>query len=402
MRDRWTSEGALFINAVSAKMGGALSYLENCLPELSRQAGELVDEIVVFCAQADGAAQHGGLPVRFVACPGAARGGLSRLWFDHVALPRQLRRCRATALYSSANVGPLRCGCRHVLLVRNPIYFSREYGARMVSARARRRLAIQRWLTLRCVAAADHVLFPTRAMMDMVADHGARLEGKASVVPYGTRLDLFRPEPGVGEPAPHRNGAVHLLHVSHYCDQKNLGTLLSALCLLSERAPGRVAATITSDLSRRAEAPPASCPALRDDLRLFGELSTLGVARDLGAVPYGELPRRYRAASIFVFPSYTESFGHPLAEAMATGLPIVAADTPVNREMCGDAATYFDTFSPEALAEAVVHIADRGDLGPGANRAGMTRARECFTWEKHVAALCRALAGADRTAEGDA
>ena len=186
-----------------------------------------------------------------------------------------------------------------------------------------------------------------------------------------------------------------MLHVSHYCDQKDLGTLLRAARMLSDRAPGHVGLTTTSDLRRRAGSPPASCPALLDDLRLFEELSALGVARDLGSVPYAELPRAYRAASLFVFPSYTESFGHPLIEAMATGLPIVAADTPVNREMCGDAATYFETFSPEALTDAVVRKVEGGPLGPGANHAGMARAAERFTWQKHVAALCRALTGDD-------
>ena len=387
--------GTLFVNAVSAKMGGALSYVENFLPELSRQMAGRVAEVVVFSARSDVSAQCEGAPVRFVACPQAARGGLRRVWFDQVALPRLLRGHDSSALYSSANLGPLRSPCRHVLLVRNPIYFSRDYGARVTSARARSRVAIQRWLTLRSVEAADHVLFPTRAMMDMVADHGARLDGKSSVAPYGTRLDLFRPEPAPGETPPSHNGAVHLLHVSHYCDQKDLGTLLRAARMLSDRAPGRVCLTTTSDLRRRAESPPASCPALLDDLRLFEELSARGVARDLGSVPYAELPRAYRAASLFVFPSYTESFGHPLVEAMATGLPIVAADTPVNREMCGDAATYFETSSPEALADAVVRKVGGGHLGPGANQAGMARAAERFTWQKHVAALCRALTGTD-------
>jgi glycosyltransferase involved in cell wall biosynthesis len=338
--------------------------------------------------------------VRLVACPQAARGGFRRAWFDQVSLPQLLRDRKGAVLYSSANLGPLRCSCRHVLLVRNPIYFSPDYRARVTSPRARSRLALQRWLTLRCIEAADRVLFPTRAMRDMAVAHGARLDGKSIVAPYGTRLDLFRAEQAPGETPPRDGGAVRLLHVSHYCDQKNLGTLLRALRILADRAPGYASLTITSDLRRRAQAPPASCPALVEDLRLFGELSALGLARDLGSVPYAELPSAYRAASLFVFPSYTESFGHPLVEAMATGLPIVAADTPVNREMCGDAAMYFETFSPEALAEAVVRTAGHGALGPGSNQAAMARARQRFTWQNHVAALRAALTGTGAAAMG--
>ena len=59
-------------------------------------------------------------------------------------------------------------------------------------------------------------------------------------------------------------------------------------------------------------------------------------------------------ATLFVFPSYLETFGHPLLEAMASDVPLVAADIPVFREVAGDAALYADPHRPEALASAMV------------------------------------------------
>jgi hypothetical protein len=53
-----------------------------------------------------------------------------------------------------------------------------------------------------------------------------------------------------------------------------------------------------------------------------------------------------------VTPAYAESFAHPLIESMSSGLPVVASDLPVHREICGDAAIYFPRFSPDALAES--------------------------------------------------
>src|SRR5207244_9471275 len=61
----------------------------------------------------------------------------------------------------------------------------------------------------------------------------------------------------------------------------------------------------------------------------------------------------YQNADIFVSPSLVESFGYPLVEAMAHGLPVVAADTEVNREICAEAALYFTPRSPEDLTRAV-------------------------------------------------
>ena len=47
----------------------------------------------------------------------------------------------------------------------------------------------------------------------------------------------------------------------------------------------------------------------------------------------------------------SETFGHPLIEAMATAVPIVASDTQVHREVCGDAAIFFPGLSVCALVD---------------------------------------------------
>ena len=92
----------------------------------------------------------------------------------------------------------------------------------------------------------------------------------------------------------------------------------------------------------------------------------------------------YLDSDIFVFPSFTESFGFPMAEAMSYGLPIVASDTPVNREICGEAAVYFSPLSPEDLARQVHRVATdlprRATLGA----AGRERAVTKFRWEDHI------------------
>ena len=59
----------------------------------------------------------------------------------------------------------------------------------------------------------------------------------------------------------------------------------------------------------------------------------------------------YRACHIYVTPAYAETFAHPLVEAMACGLPVVASNC-VHREICGDAAPYFPRFSLSMLADS--------------------------------------------------
>lgn len=76
-----------------------------------------------------------------------------------------------------------------------------------------------------------------------------------------------------------------------------------------------------------------------------------------------DLQRLYQQAEALLFPSITEGFGLPLIEAGGFGLPVIASDIPVFREICGDGTTYFDVANADALAERL-RAAIGGNLPP--------------------------------------
>jgi glycosyltransferase involved in cell wall biosynthesis len=77
------------------------------------------------------------------------------------------------------------------------------------------------------------------------------------------------------------------------------------------------------------------------------------------------LARLYRRSTALLMASQDEGFGLPLIEAARYGLPIIARDIPVFREVCGDHAFYFAGDDPESLSGAInewVALADRNSV----------------------------------------
>ncbi len=81
----------------------------------------------------------------------------------------------------------------------------------------------------------------------------------------------------------------------------------------------------------------------------------------LDYLPPNELASVYRKAEIFVFPSIYEGFGFPLLEAMASGVPSIAARSSSLPEVGADAALYFDPSNARELEGAIEQLLkDRG------------------------------------------
>lgn len=148
----------------------------------------------------------------------------------------------------------------------------------------------------------------------------------------------------------------YLLFVSTIEPRKNLETLLDAYERLRDRGAYDGSLVVVGKVGWKSES-------------LVPRLEARGIVH-LDYVKAEQLVTVYRNAEAFVFPSIYEGFGFPLLEAMAQGVPSIAARSSSLPEIGGDAALYFepkDVRELEALLERVTsdaalraQLAERG------------------------------------------
>src|SRR5262249_50877876 len=136
-----------------------------------------------------------------------------------------------------------------------------------------------------------------------------------------------------------------LLNVGRLSEQKNQDVLIAAL----PRLPAARLVIAGDGPKRAAFAVLAARLNVADRLHMLGDVTRQDVADLLGA------------ADLFVFPSTWETFGLAAVEALMAGVPIIASDLPVLREVLsadgGAAATFVAPFDTDGWATAITGAA---------------------------------------------
>jgi alpha-1,6-mannosyltransferase len=203
-----------------------------------------------------------------------------------------------------------------------------------------------------CMRPCDRVVVSTRDMRARLVERGLP---SPDLVPLGVNLDVFRPRrgprcalPGVDPARP------VVLHVGRLSWEKDLEVLLEAHRELSRGQESQLVIAGDGPLGRRTR---------RFARRVPGVVC-------LGACRYGEdIASLYRCADVLAVPSRNETFSLILLEALASGLPVVAARQGGPAEIlppgCGELA---DPGDPADFAAKLRRVLAGPDLGPACRR----------------------------------
>lgn len=116
----------------------------------------------------------------------------------------------------------------------------------------------------------------------------------------------------------------------------------------------------------------------RSELRLLKELGIGSYVIQM-SLDSKSLPSAYSNAAALVFPSREEGFGLPIVEAMASGIPVFLAETPVSREIALDAASYFAPGDSGSLAHLMASLLDNPKTFQDQINSGIRLAKN-YTW----------------------
>ena len=100
-----------------------------------------------------------------------------------------------------------------------------------------------------------------------------------------------------------------------------------------------------------------------------------------GYVTNNDLPAIYNQSDLFLYPSLRESFGIPILEAMACGIPVITSNTSSMPEVAGGAAILIDPYNPNELTNAIEQLLSDHKLRLKLRKAGFIQAAQ-FSWQK--------------------
>jgi 1,2-diacylglycerol 3-alpha-glucosyltransferase len=224
---------------------------------------------------------------------------------------------------------------------------------------------------------ADVVIVPTAAMQQRLREIGVRVP----IAVVASSIDVARFAAGRRTAAARALLGAHggeslVLCVSRVAKEKQLELAIDALAL----ARGMRLAIVGDGPNRAALEARAVRLGVRERVHFTGALDPL------------LLPDVYASSDAFVFPSVTETQGLVLAEALACGLPVVALDTAVNREVLGGFGALVPA-EPQALAmalgSAVAAPRDAAAAADAARRFGRARQSESVLEVYKSISLCR-------------
>ncbi|MBR3067840.1 MAG: glycosyltransferase family 4 protein [Prevotella sp.] len=291
------------------------------------------------------------------------------LW-EQWALPRAARRAGVDLLHCTSNTAPIRCKMPLVLTLHDIIFLEprdkQNHSLYQNMGWLYRRLVVPRILP-KCRRIITVSEFEKQNIMQKLGIEEARM-----AMIYNGYNDWFRPVDD------------HQQVYRKYMKEKGF------LFFLGNTDPKKNTERTLVAYSRYLDQSARKRPLLMADLDrdyLDGIISRNGIEniRDHivmpGYIPNADLPYIYNAAFAFLYTSLRESFGIPLLEAMACGVPVITSNTSSMPEIGGPDAILVNPENADDITAMLLRLETDEAFYQKERNVGLERAK-LFSWRK--------------------
>ena len=363
------------INTTSAVAGGGVTYIKNLLTYLSKintnhqylvlttPAGK---EVFYF--------QHPNF--KFLSFRIPSKNSLLRILWEQLNLPFILKKEGVDVLFSPGNICPLFSTIPNVVMIQNLAPFDDA----IIDAERKfqkYRLKLLKILTIASIKRSKKIIFISKKALHDMKTLGLSLQ-HACLIYHGKNEDLFHiniNEDKKQQTLNKYNLKEFILYVSNIHRYKNFFELIKAFSLICSKIDTEIKLVLAGRCFDNGY--------YHEMIRFIREKGLEKRILFLGEVPYDELPFHYASCKLFVYPSTCENCPNILIEAMACGAPILASDVEPMPEICADAAIYFDTTNPVAIADIILKALKDQNLISQLKINSFKRARD-FSWKNAV------------------
>ncbi len=361
---------------IPGEVGGSETYLRETLTAMAPEAG--TTWVLFTNAENDGALRDrfgGRADFAFERLDFRASNRPVRIVREQTELPLRAARARIDVLWSPGYTAPLAYGGRQAVSILDMQYRSHPDDLGPVA-----RLATH-LLVSGAARRCGTILAISEFTKSEIVRHTGADPARIHVTPLAANEAFARALPPDELAATRRrhtgSDAPYILCVANTYPHKNVATLVRAFGAMEGRCAHHL---VLEGKPRLGEA------AVREAVAALRDPSRVHRAAGL---PRNELIALYQAADLFVFPSLYEGFGLPVLEAMAAGVPVLAARRGSVPEVGGDAIRYVDGADAAEMAAAAGEMLAEGDAARRV-RIDAARVRAAgFSWTE-TARLTRA------------
>jgi len=289
------------------------------------------------------------------------RAHLQRLLWSQFILPKNLARDNAKSLFSTIPEGVFGGSVPQYLVVHDvtPLKFPKVYSLQWCYFQLYVRPLLRK---------AKRVITVSEQTKADVTKFLGISPSQIRVIPGGCNHEIFHVDIRADLVKKKYHLQSYCLYVGNFHPHKNLLRLFQAFHDLAKNGQHQLVIAGKKD--------PRFFPELQSQVEKLG-LHAKVVFLDY--VPQEDLPGLYAGAALFILPSLHEGFGLPLVEAMACGVPVIAAKGGAMEEVVEKAGIMVDPTNMSEMADAMNQVLTNSSVRDTLRDLGLRQAQK-YSW----------------------